>query len=54
MTSLLHVFSNLVLTSKFSLPPTIHMVKGAYATYELSNDAISVIMVVVEDTQLLD
>jgi hypothetical protein len=48
------VFNQLVLASKFSLPPTTDMAKGAYATYELSNDAISVIMAAVEDTQLLD
>jgi len=36
-----YVFNHLVLAFKFSLPPTTHMVKGAYATYELSNDAIN-------------
>jgi hypothetical protein len=41
---LVYVFSHLVLASKISLPPTTYMVKGAYATYELSNDAISVIL----------
>ncbi len=47
---LAYVFSHLVLASEFSLPTTIHMVKRTYATYELSNDAISVIMVAIKDT----
>jgi hypothetical protein len=51
---LAYVFNHLILTSKFSLPPTTHIVRGTYATYELSNEAISVIMVAVEDTQLLE
>jgi hypothetical protein len=48
---LAYVFSHLVLTSKFSLPPTTDTVKKAYATYELSNDAISAIIPIVKDTQ---
>ncbi len=51
---LAYVFNHLVITSKSSLPPTTHMVKGVHATYELSNDAISVIMAAIEDTQLLN
>lgn len=55
MTSLWHMsLAILFLVSKFSLPPTIHIVRGTYATYELSNEAISVIMDVLEDTQLLE
>ncbi len=45
-----YVFSHLVLAFEFSLPPTTHMVKRTYAAYELSNDAISVIMVAIKDT----
>jgi hypothetical protein len=48
------VFNHLVLASKFSLPSTIHIVRGTYATYELSNEAMSIIMVAIEDTQLLE
>ncbi len=51
---LAYVFNHLVLASKFSLPPTIHIVRGMYATYELSNEAMSIIMVTIEDTQLLE
>jgi hypothetical protein len=55
MTSLGHMFSTILfLASKFSLPPTTHIVRGTYATYELSNETISVIMAALEDTQLLE
>jgi hypothetical protein len=55
MISLWHMsLAILFLASKFSLPPTIHIVRGTYATYELSNESISVIMDILEDTQLLE
>jgi hypothetical protein len=47
---LAYVFSHLVLVSKFSLALTAHIIKGMYATYELSNEAMSIIMVAIEDT----
>jgi hypothetical protein len=30
-----YIFSHLILASKFSMPPTSHIVKGKYASYEL-------------------
>jgi hypothetical protein len=38
------VFSHLIFASKFSLPPTSHMVKGSYITYELKDDVIEFIL----------
>jgi hypothetical protein len=55
ITSLWHMSSAILfLASNFSLPPTTHIVRGTYATYELFNEAISVIMATLEDTQLLE
>jgi hypothetical protein len=51
---LAYVFSHLVLASKFSLPPTTLMVRKTYATYELFSEAISLIMVALKATQLLE
>jgi hypothetical protein len=44
------LFNHLVLASKFSLAPIVHIVKGTYATYELSNETMNIIMVAIEDT----
>ncbi len=38
-----HVYSHLILTSKFSLPLTTHGVKGSYASYELDGNVIDII-----------
>jgi len=48
------VFSRLILASKFSLPPTNHMVKGSYATYELKNNVAEIILEALEAFQLLN
>jgi hypothetical protein len=48
------VFSHFILASKFSLPPTSHMVKGNYATYELKDDVTKIILEALEAFQLLD
>ncbi len=48
------VFSHLVLVSKFSMPPTHHVVKGSYATYELTNEVINVILGTLEVVWLLN
>jgi hypothetical protein len=48
------VFSHLILASKISLPPTSHMVKGSYATYEPKDDVIEIILDALEAFQLLD
>jgi hypothetical protein len=44
----------LVLASKFSMPPTSHVVKGNYATYELTDEVIGVILEASELVRLLD
>jgi hypothetical protein len=38
-----HVYSHLVLASKFSLPPTTHGIKCSYASYELDSSVINII-----------
>jgi hypothetical protein len=49
-----YVFSHLVLASKFSLPPTLHSVKGKYVTYELTHEVAYVILDALEVVNLLD
>jgi hypothetical protein len=51
---LAYVFSHLTFSFQIFLAPTNHIIRGTYATYELSNEAISVIMVALNDTQLLE
>jgi hypothetical protein len=51
---LAYVFFCLVLASKFSFPPTTYMVRGTHATFELSTEAISVIMAALGTTWLLE
>jgi hypothetical protein len=52
---LAYVFIHLVLGSEFSLPPIVHIVRRTYyATYELFNEAMSIIMVAIKDIQLLE
>jgi hypothetical protein len=48
------LFSHLILASKFSMPPTLHVVKGNYATYELTHDVEEVILEALEAFKLLD
>jgi hypothetical protein len=38
------MFSHLIFALKFSLPPTSHMVKGSYTTYELKDYVIEIIL----------
>ncbi len=32
-----YVFPHLVFASKFTMPPTAHIVKGSFATFQLKN-----------------
>jgi hypothetical protein len=48
------VFSHLILASKFFMPPTLHVVKGNYATYELTHDVEKVILKAFDAFRLLD
>jgi hypothetical protein len=48
------VSSHLILAPKYYLSPTSHMVKGSYATYELNDDVIEIILEALEAFQLLD
>jgi hypothetical protein len=48
------VFSHLILASKFSMPPACHVVKGNYATYELTNEITKVILEALDAVRLLD
>jgi hypothetical protein len=48
------VFSHLILASKFSMPPTCHVVKGDDATYEFTQVVTEVILEALEDVKLLD
>jgi hypothetical protein len=41
MIPLLHVYSHLVVASKFVLPPTSHVVRGSLCTYELSLEVLA-------------
>jgi hypothetical protein len=35
---LVYVYSHIVCTSKFAMPPTLHIIKRDYPTFELAND----------------
>ncbi len=43
-----------MLASKSSMPPSSHVVKGNYATYELIDEVIGVILEVLKAVKLLD
>jgi hypothetical protein len=48
-----YVFSNLVFTSKFTMPPTAHIVKGSFATFQLKMNVLKRILhELEEDTPL--
>jgi hypothetical protein len=49
-----HVYSHLVLASKFFLPPTAHGIKGSYASYELDGYVINIIFDTFDQVELLD
>jgi hypothetical protein len=49
-----HVYSHLVLASKFSLPPIAHGIKGSYASYELDGSVIDIISDTLDQIKLLD
>jgi hypothetical protein len=48
-----YILSHLVLASKFSLPPTVHFVKGSYASYELGAEASIIISNALDQVRLL-
>ncbi len=48
------VFSHLILAYKISMPPTSHVGKGSYATYELTYGVLKVILEALEAYRLLD
>jgi hypothetical protein len=48
------VYTHVVLTSKFSMPPTLHPVKGRFASYELKVDVRDIIEDVLQAVMLLD
>jgi hypothetical protein len=47
------VLSHLVIASKFSLPPTVHFVRGNMASYELGAQASNIISNALEEVRLL-
>ncbi len=49
-----YIFSHLTLASKFSMPPTSHILKGKYASYELLPQIMDIISDVIETIYLLD
>jgi hypothetical protein len=49
-----HILSCSVVASKFSMPPTLHFVRGSLATYELSVEAFQQISDAVDKGILLD
>ncbi len=49
---LAYIFSHLIITSKFTMPPNTHFVKG-YACYELKLEVLGFIIDVAEGTRLL-
>ncbi len=48
------LFSHLIFTSKNKMLTTCHVVKGNYATYELSHEVEKVILETLEVVKLLD
>ncbi len=51
---LAQVYSHLVITFKFLMPLIVHVLKGNFATYELSKDVLRIIKKGLEDFRLLD
>jgi hypothetical protein len=49
-----YIFSHLILASKFSMPPTSHIMKGKYASYELLLKVMDIILDVIKAIELLD
>jgi hypothetical protein len=47
-------FTNLVLTSRFSMPASIHSIKGTYVKYEFTNEVATVIVEALEAFNLLN
>lgn len=45
-----YIFSHLILASKFSMPPTSHIMKGKYASYELLPQVIDIVANAIETT----
>lgn len=48
------VFSHLVIASKFSMPPTAHVTKGHFGSYELKEDVLNIILNAVLEAEALD
>jgi hypothetical protein len=48
------VFFHLILASKFSMPPTLHVVKGKYDTYDLTHDVQKVTLEAFDAFKFLD
>lgn len=49
-----HVYSHLVLVSKFFLLPIAHGIKGNYASYELDGSVIDIISDILNQVELID
>ncbi len=48
-----YVFSHLVFATKFTMPPTAHIVKGSFATFQLMINVLKIILhELEEDTPL--
>jgi hypothetical protein len=50
---LAYIYSHLVCTSKFALPPTAHNFKGGHPTFELLIDIFQLIKKALKDLRLL-
>lgn len=48
------VYSHLLLTGKFSMPPTLHSVKGSFPAYELQTDVLDIILDAEQSAGLLE
>jgi len=48
-----YVYSHIVCTSNFAMPPTSHTVKENYPTFELPNDTLQLIIKSFEDIRLM-
>jgi hypothetical protein len=46
------VYTHVVLTSKFNMPPTLHPIKGRFASYELKVDVRDIIEDALQATML--
>jgi hypothetical protein len=49
-----YIYSQLIMASKFEMPPTEHSVKGSYATYELRVEVLECIIDVIEVARFID